>query len=97
MSKTTDSEDSSDAFVHAAAEEQPAEEDMDLRESLAALSRLTLGQQDLTDMLARVADFAARDPRCGRFGLDVVRTATRTPGCQRGVRPSGRCDSIRHW
>ena len=53
-------ESSEAAAVASAAQDHAAEEDTDLRESLAGLSRLTLGLAGLADMLTHVADFAAR-------------------------------------
>lgn len=56
-----------------AAVEQAAEDDMDLRESLAALSQLTLGPKNLADMLAYIAEFAARAiPGADGAGLTLM-------------------------
>ncbi|WP_199255989.1 GAF and ANTAR domain-containing protein [Mycolicibacterium mengxianglii] len=56
-----------------AAHHQAAEDDTDLRESLAGLSQLTLGSTGLAEMLTHVADFAARAiPGADGAGLTLV-------------------------
>ncbi|ANW65181.1 histidine kinase [Mycobacterium sp. djl-10] len=56
-----------------ATEDQAAEDDTDLRESLAGLSRLSLGSTGLADMLTHVAEFAARAiPGADGAGLTLV-------------------------
>jgi GAF domain-containing protein len=76
MTEPTDSApESSDAaaVLDSAAQDQAAEEDSDLRESLAGLSRLTLGLAGLADMLTHVAEFAARAiPGADGAGLTLL-------------------------
>jgi hypothetical protein len=56
-----------------AVQEQAAEDDTDLRESLAGLSRLALGHKGLATMLTHVAEFAARAiPGADGAGLTLL-------------------------
>lgn len=64
---------SATATLGSAAQLQAAEDDVDLRESLAGLSRLTLGLTGLADMLTHVAEFAARAiPGAEGAGLTLI-------------------------
>lgn len=55
------------------AQDQAAEDDTDLRDSLAGLSRLTLGLTGLADMLTHVAEFAAQAiPGADGAGLTLL-------------------------
>ena len=61
-------------LLDAAAQEQAAEEDTDLRASLAGLSRLALGHKGLATVLTHVAEFAARAiPGADGAGLTLLR------------------------
>lgn len=72
-SEPSSSEHSDGTLLNTAAQLQAAEDDTDLRESLAGLSRVTLDLAGLADMLTHVAEFAARAiPGAEGAGLTLV-------------------------